>query len=346
MIDQPSIDESLLTTGSASPFLPGTKMQYAWDSTSIGLFKTCPRLYQYTLLEGWAGKSESIHLTFGIAYHHALETYARLRAEGTAHEAAIHSVLTEVLRSTADWVVDLSSKAGKYKNRDTLISLILDYLDHFIDDPCETYIKSDGAPAVELSFRFELDWGPMDQSVAHSDLSGPLKEFVSKSIQPQPYLLCGHLDRVVRFNDQLFVLDHKTTTTAPTEYYFKQFDPHNQMTLYTIAGQVVLDTPIRGVIISAAQILLTQPNRFIRGFTYRTQDQLDEWLLDLRLHLNNAEACAEANYWPMNDTSCDKFGGCKFRGVCSKSPEVREMFLKADFIKLEESQRWNPLASR
>jgi len=35
---------------------------------------------------------------------------------------------------------------------------VVDYLDHFGIDPAETYIKSDGTPAVELSFRFELDW--------------------------------------------------------------------------------------------------------------------------------------------------------------------------------------------
>ena len=40
-----------------------------------------------------------------------------------------------------------------------LISLVVDYLDHFDNDPAETYIKSDGTAAVELSFRFELDWG-------------------------------------------------------------------------------------------------------------------------------------------------------------------------------------------
>ena len=139
---------------------------------------------------------------------------------------------------------------------------------------------------------------------------------------------------------------HKTTTTTPGQYYFHQYEPNNQMTLYTIGGQVVLNSPIKGVIISAAQILLTEPNRYIRGFTFRTQDQLEEWMTDLRVLLTNNEAYAEAGYWPMNDTACDKFGGCRFREVCSKSPDVREMFLKTDFIKLEEAGRWNPLKSR
>ena len=37
---------------------------------------------------------------------------------------------------------------------------------------------------------------------------------------------------------------------------------------------------------------------------------------DLRLHLERAEDYATRGYWPMNDdTACDKFGGCKFRGL-------------------------------
>ena len=45
----------------------------------------------------------------------------------------------------------------------------------------------------------------------------------------------------------------------------------------------------------------------------------------------------------MNDTACDKYGGCKFRDICSKSPNVREKFIKADF---KEQPIWNPLRTR
>jgi hypothetical protein len=140
-------------------------------------------------------------------------------------------------------------------------------------------------------------------------------------------------------------MDRKTTTTTPGSYYFDQFEPNNQMSLYTLASQVILDSPIKGVIIDAAQILVDTA-RFVRGFTYRTSDQLDEWLKDVEYWLNLAESYAEANYWPQNDTACDKFGGCRFRQICSKSPQVREQFLNANFTKLEPEERWNPLKPR
>lgn len=326
MPDQ-TLDESTLTpTTTHSPFLPGAKIQYAWDSTSLGYLKTCPRLYQYIMIDGWAPRGESVHLRFGLEYHSALEHYDHLRVEGQDHDTAITNCIRRVVERVADWAPDPATRAGRYKNKDTLLSLIIDYLDHFSNDPASTYIKSDGTPAVELSFRFPLDFGPE----AGQDF----------------YMLSGHLDRVVEFNSQLLVMDRKTTTTTLGSYYFAQYEPHNQMTLYTLAGRLLLNAPIRGVIIDAAQIMLEKPNAFARGFTYRTDDQLEEWLADLRTLLSINEVYAANDYWPMNDTSCDKFGGCRFRSICTKSPSIREKFLTTDFDKLEVDDRWNPLKSR
>jgi len=330
-----------------SPFLPNTNIQYAWDSTSLGLIKTCPRLYQYTMIEGWGHTTESIHLRFGQEYHSALQDYEIARADGVEHEAAIHIAIEQLLSRTAGWNVDTTNKPGKYKNRESLTGLVVDYLDHYgVDDPAVTFIKTDGTPAVELSFRFELDFGPMSERVRNMTPVRRAEDASWEQPWEQPYLLCGHLDRVVSFNDALMVMDHKTTTTTLNEAFFRQWSPSNQMTLYTLAGKVILNAPVRGVIISGAQLMLEAPNRFVRGFTYRTQDQLDEWLGDLSITLRIAESYATAGYWPQNDTACDKFGGCRFREVCAKSPSVRDRFLATDFTKLPEDEKWNPLKSR
>ena len=343
-----NISQQHLTEGARSPFLPATNIQYAWDSTSLGLLKTCPRKYQYEMIEGWGTRDESIHLRFGIEYHTALQDYAISRAKGVKHEDAIHDTIRALHSRVYEWDPDRTSRAGKYKNRESIIGLVIDYLDHFIDDPAETFILDNGEPAVEVSFRFELDWGP--QALKDTGIPaflGTEEENAGKTIHmEQPYLLCGHLDRVVNFNDALYVMDRKTSMTTLSGYYFDQWSPSNQMTLYTLAGNVVLKSPIKGVIIDAAQVLLEKPNAYARGFTYRTPDQLDEWREDLRFWLGQAEAFATAGHWPMNDTACGNYGGCKFREVCSKSPQVREQYLKSSFDKLEEHERWNPLRAR
>lgn len=331
---------------SPSPFLPGTQIQFAWDSTSIGYFKTCPRLYQYIILEGWTTEAESVHLRFGQEFHKALEDFDRAIAFGASRQAALRKVVQELLTRTVGWEPDEDTKAGKYKNRRTLLALVIDYVDHYADDAARTYIKRDETPAVELSFRFELDWGPRQgQDLTATQVEERLQGKFYTSVG-QPYLLCGHLDRVVTFADDLYVMDRKTTTTTLSSYYFEQYSPNNQMTLYTLASQVILGSPVKGVIIDAAQVLLSEPNRFVRGITYRTPDQLEEWLADLKVLLAEAEGYATAGYWPQRDTSCDKFGGCRFRQVCAKSPQVREQFLKAKFVKLAPEDRWDPLKPR
>lgn len=330
-----AISDTHLTEGTASPFLPGTNIQFAWDSTSIGYLKTCPRLYEYIMIRGWGSRDESIHLRFGIEYHSALQDYAIARAEGEPHDDAIRTCVRKLHSRVHDWRPDRNSRAGKYKNPESLVGLVIDYLDHFADDPAETHILANGKPAVELSFRIEMDWGPQAQQA-----------YDPPTDHNQPYLLCGHLDRVVNYLDDLYVMDRKTSLTTLGSYYFDQWSPNNQMTLYSYAGQIMLHSPIKGVIIDAAQVKLEQPNAFQRGFAYRTDDQLTEFLDDLRYHLGQAEQFATAGYWPQNDTACNKFGGCQFREVCSRSPQVREQYLKGTFDKLAPEERWNPLRAR
>jgi hypothetical protein len=326
----------------ASPFLPGTKIQYAFDSTSLGYLKTCPRLYQYVMIEGWVPKDESIHLRFGQEYHSAIQDYEGYRAGGMDFGDAVRSTVQQLLIRIHDWDPDPTLRAFTHKNKGQLLYLVVAYLDEYRDDPCKTLILDNGMPAVELSFRFQLDFGP---SVAREVILENGMEATETHTEAN-YLLCGHLDRVVNFADSLFVLDHKTATNTPTDYYFAQFSPNNQMTLYSFAGKVVLDAPIAGVIIEAAQVTIDKPMKFERRPTYRSDEVIDEWLDDLEYHLANAEAFAQANYWPMNDTACGNYGGCRFREVCTRPKAVRERFLKSDFIQLPEDERWNPLKSR
>jgi len=315
---------------SQSPFLPGTHIQFAFDSTSLGMLKTCARLYYYQMIEGWVSREESVHLRFGIEYHHALQDYDLSRAANIAHNDAVHDVVRELLLRTADFNPD-----HKTKTRDSLVRTVIWYLDKFENDPAETHILLDGKPAVELSFRFELDWGPgLPMAV---DLNGK----VNATLHSQPYLLCGHLDKVVSYSGDLYGKDYKTVYS----FWGKEWEPDNQMTLYTLASKIVLSAPVRGMMIDMAQVKQNDTD-FKRAFTYRTEDQLQEWVADLHYWFALQEQYALNDHWPMNDMACDKYGGCRFREICSKSPSVREQFLESNFIKLEEKDRWNPLKPR
>jgi len=311
-----------------NPFLDGTKVQWAWDSTSLGWLKECPRKYQYHMLEGYVGRGEPVHLEFGIHYHEALERYENLRWGSMSHDSALSIVVRETLwrtwRDGKPWRAQKDFPADdktSLKSRENLIRTIVWYLDKFKDDPAKTKINAEtGKPMVELHFQFEID------------------QYAGSG---RPYVLCGYLDRVVEFQDQTFVMDRKSTTSTLGSYYFEQYDPDNQMSLYTIASQVAFHTPVKGVIIDAAQIAVNF-SRFVRSFVFKTPDQIEEWMKDLGIWLRQAERYVAENYWPQNDKSCHKYGGCVFREICSKSPSVRDKFLETNF----EKRTWNPLIPR
>jgi hypothetical protein len=299
-----------------SPFHEG--VQFAWDSTSLGWLKECPRKYYYSMVRGLRAKGENINLEFGLLYHEGLEHFDKGKTLGLSHEDALDDTIQYLLARTwrdgAPWKSDHASKT-----RETLIRSVIWYCDHFKDDPAKTVILQNGKPAIELSFKMELDWGHQDQ----------------------PYLLCGHIDRLVEFFGGYYAMDRKTSSSTLASNYFDQYDPDNQMSLYTLVSSVIYKTPVKGVIIDAAQIAVGF-TRFARGFTYRTEAQINEWLKDLHYWFDLAYQYSKKDYWPMNDKSCHKYGGCPFRRLCGKSPEVREKFIETDYVV----HKWNPLEPR
>lgn len=300
-------------TAAPSPFLPDSNIQYAWDSTSLGALKKCARYYKYTIIDGWRSRSISADLEFGTLYHSALELYDKSRVAGADHEEALDRACVLVLES------GFQSDHPK-KNPETLLRSVVWYLETYKNDLAETFVLADGKAAVELSFRF-------DTGVAAS--------------AEQNYLLSGHLDKVVTFGGDVFVLDRKTTGATLGSYYFDRYNPDNQMSLYTLASRVVFNAPVSGVIIDAAQIAVGF-TAFSRGITTRSDAQLEEWMQDTFKWFETALSYAQANHWPQNEASCGNYGGCVFQRICRQDPRVREQFLATDF----EVRYWNPLQTR
>jgi|SRR5712664_29497 len=294
-------------------------LQIAWDSTSMGALKKCPRFYQLSIIEGWAPRQESVHLRFGILYHSALEKYHRARTDGMDYETAVRLTVRWVMCET--WNHELNrpwSTEDPNKNRYTLVRSIVWYLEKYKDDPFTTILLADGKPAVELSFRLELTY--------QSHLTG------------EAFLLCGHLDRLVDFQDAKYIIDAKTTKHFLDDHYFSQFTPDSQFSTYTFGGEVVYSVPLSGIVADAAQIAVGF-TRFERRVIPRNKSQLDEWYRDLGFWLTTAQMHAKANYWPMNDKACF---GCQYRGICARPPAGRDQWLKAGFTR----RTWNPLAVR
>ena len=218
--------------------------------------------------------------------------------------------MASIAGTGAAWVSDHNAKT-----RENLIRTIVWYLDQFQEDVTTTLILADGTPAVEYSFALPVDNG---------------------------IIFSGHIDRVVEYADAPYVQDQKTTGTTITPRYFEGYSPDTQMSMYTFAGKIIYNAPIKGVMIDAAQIAVGF-TRFERGFAFRTDDQLNEWYDNAMYHIESARIATRENHFPMNTSSCGNYGGCEFRDICARSPSVRPQFLKGKFV---QGKRWDPLDPR
>lgn len=291
-----------------------TGVQFAWDSTSIGWAQTCLRKYYYRMIVGVRGNNESEHIRFGKHFATALEHYYKFVAEGQPWEEALEAVVLEALIDTWDlngpWVSTHPSKT-----RENLIRTIVWYVDQFHDEPVAVKMLDNGKPAVEYSFKLEVDNG---------------------------IVFTGHIDRVVEFGDAPYVMDQKTTQQTITPHWFDQFKPYTQFSMYTFAGKAIFHIPVKGVIIDGAQIAVGF-SKFTRSISMRTDEELNEWYDDTMHYIELAQKATLDNHFPMNPASCGNYGGCEFRGVCSRTPSLRANFLKADF---NTSDPWDPIVAR
>lgn len=321
-----------------SPFLPGSQVQFAWDSVSITNLLACPRRYQYSIILGLHSKSPSyaIALVFGILFHKGLEFYHKEKAAGKSHDEATLSAVRQLLLepATATLPIDdqidemaadhdpdeddgITLRNSKIRTRYYLFRALVWYLEHYAEDPLQTIILPSGKPAVELSFRVPLE---------------------GITVAGTPLLLCGHIDRGVDFQDALWSADYKTTKSL-TQQFFGMFDLSHQMTGYTVAGTAIFQDVCKGAIIDGVALQVGQV-KLHRGFTRRTRGQFREYFDTLGYVVEQAQRHADTGDYPMNTSACYF---CEYKEICKQAPEFRENYIKQYFFS---KPGWNPLENR
>lgn len=277
--------------------------QLRFNASSIKAAQRCLQYYEYTVkLKLTRGTSP--HLWFGDHIAKALQLFYVLRAKEVDRESAIRQVVLDRLIATWDYENDCPIDfEGGPKNRANLIRTIVWYFEEYNKDYEVAVVN--GKPAVEL--QLEADIG----------------EGVS---------LVGMLDRAFIIDGTPYVMDQKTTGSTIGPRYWDQWKPNQQMWQYAFLSTVTFpELPIAGVMIDAMQIAVGF-TRFARNTTYRSPAELEEGLIETQYWIKVINAANEAGVYPRNPEGCSAFGGCAFRSVCSKSPEVRKNYLAHDFI--------------
>ena len=293
-------------------------VQFAWDSTSIGLWKTCPRKYYYSIVLGYEPRIMAPPLAFGIAIHKVLETWHKLLAAGTDK----HTALIETVK-LAGLLGEKLPPGDTARTKETLVRSVVWYLDQFWNDKAITILQTNGKPVVEYNFQL------------------PFMDY-----QGQEVFICGHLDRMVKWQGQVYVSDYKTTKYSLDHKFFSQFKPGTQMPLYLTACHIISETfadlpSAHGVIIDGMQLGVNF-TRYARQIIPFSLEEINEYILDLKYWITKAMDACKANYFPQNTESCQKYSGCQYLEICSKPPARRDLFLNGNFIK----RIWDPLIAR
>lgn len=281
--------------------------QLIWDPSSLDSFHRCPRYYKYSVLDRLRTKGD-ITTGFGTLLHDSVEQYDKARLSGKTWAESLDIAVDYALKISRNFC-DPAREGGKSHNertRETLVRAVVWYADQFRDDTMKTATLPDGAAALEV--RFEVP------------------------IEDTAYRLSGRVDKLAWLNDSLYVVERKTTAQTLGPWYFGFYSPNTQVTAYIWATRKFLGLPVEGVVIEAFQTAVSF-TRIGRGVCTRTEDQLAEFERDMRIYIKHAEECANENYWPMNESACGNYGGCKFRPVCSRPEHMRQTWLDEEFVK-------------
>lgn len=361
---------------SPSPFSrTNHKLQIAWDATSLSVLMTCPRKYQYVILQNWRTPG-NIDTDYGGFYASAVEVYKKRIAGGASGESAAADAIKYVLEAT--WPLGGEPWGGSwdgqwrctgtepYRNKaGNRAKCPWSHAGHWYPAPAPDTCGECGSP-TELEQRWVSDDHAKDRRtlvrlvtwycLEQADNPDGLQPYVFPNGTPavelsfscpsgfrtmggEHILFAGHLDSISTYGAEIFITDNKTTKHMLGDTYFLQYNPNVQVSFYNLVGSILWpQLNLRGLLIEAAQTLVSGAEFAVRPI-YQTEVQREEFYQEVGWWVKQAERFAAEDYWPMNRSACYL---CGFKKVCSVEPAKRQNVLETNFVK----QAWNPLEVR
>ena len=157
--------------------------------------------------------------------------------------------------------------------------------------------------------------------------------------------LIGRIDKIVKWDGVIYVLDHKTTSRLGYEFFYKikpnmQFDGYiwaaRQLGYPTCSG-IVLDALLtaKGLTVPAQLAKLTP---LARDVSMRTEKDIAKYLRNLPLIVEDIRKCYDTNIWYENTEACCDFIECPYRKICKEDEDIHERIISMDY-KVEP---WDP----
>lgn len=270
--------------------------QVGWSASTLDAYQRCPVYHNYTATLSYRPRGGNEAALFGSAVHAALQHYDAVSLMGTPHDNAIAGALQQALHHARD----LRTSNDTKRTPETLARTVVWYFDHFASTPLLPTLDATGEPIIERSF--EVPIGTDGATFG------------------------GRVDKIASFEGAQYIVDHKTTGSHLSPFFWDSFAVSNQVRGYTWACRNLLDLDIRGFIINAMQVGVGF-TRFGRSIIPITDAMLVEWKEAALVTIDRQRSEVPFH----NFGSCSVYGGCRFRPICSRDPSIRQNWIDADF---------------
>lgn len=282
------------------------EIQQIWDYSSL-MTGVCARKYKLSKIDKWRSKRDAEAPRFGTFAHEVFEVYDRNKLVTPPEDA---------LSNTVVYALD----NGKFLNEletsqfslPCLIRSLVWYHEQFKNDPFQTAVDLNDEALLEK--RFEVPY--------------PTRE---------DRRISGRIDRIVVEEDELIVVDRKFTTKPLNSWYFAQYEPSLQLSLYVWALRDVLKLPINRAMIEAHQVGVTFARCERRLFSI-DEARTAELEKELPRMITAIDRAHETGFWDRDLRMCGLYGGCGYSVVCNSTSRTEQATLEEYFKKENNGQ--------
>lgn len=299
------------------------------DNSSLEGFVECARLAEYSIIRNRTPAGTNIALKFGGALHKALEVHLAYGRSPATRQREREVLIKEFS--------GIGTPPGDHRTLDTALNVMEKYHAAYPADMFRV-LEINDKPFVEQSFSEELMSIDINATIT---TYGPRGEPIPLFVRKLFIVWTGRIDVAVISDDQIWVMDHKTSSMGG-ETFFKDFQLSQPQMGYVWALRRILGrtygpetaAKVRGMILNA--LLIRKPTKTGKHIEFQRQrflyshEHLDEWLLDITTIIRNFLGLWMHDYFPKETKWCaGKYGMCKFHDTCllpKQSDRLKDLY--------------------
>lgn len=273
------------------------------DNSKLNCLKECPRKYYYRHVLCWAPNGKkSAALAFGSAWHAAMD--------------AVWSQLDLAPNLPVDEVVDTAMKA--FGNSWTEDGYPMEDSEPF------GISMSDLEPRTPFN-AMEMLFNYIDRRRDLMDKAELLyieRPFIVPLSADLSTLYIGKLDKTIRFEGGISVVEHKTTSmyskaSGIRPSFLDSFSPNSQVDGYLHALKMLHGEEAKSVLVDVALVHKHVHDAFAIQPVRKVKSAMDEFIADAQYWIGQVQRFTEEGYWPKNTNSCWNYNMvCPYADLC------------------------------